>query len=397
MLAGFIIRTLRNTGRKNLWKLIVNGAFRGMHSISRFKKRLRDGRYYPAVLFISVTNQCNLNCQGCWVTRTRPPRHMPPETIDHIIRTSRKQGVYFYGLLGGEPLLYPGLFEVIEKHPDCYFQVFSNGTTITEDLARRMAALENITPLISIEGLEQVSDVRRGAKQVYSQSITALDTCVRNGLFTGVATSVCKSNINELVTEDFVKQVTDAGAAYLWYYIYRPSGSNPCPELSLEENDILRLRKFMVDIRCKAPILIIDAYWDDQGRALCPAATGISIHINPDGYAEPCPPIQFAADRITGGTDVHTLLSESRFLREFRKTAAETTRGCILLEHPDRLKALIQSQHALDTTGRESGIRELASMQCRPGHHIPGNEIPEKHWLYRLAKKHWFFGFGTYG
>ena len=28
--------------------------------------------------------------------------------------------------------------------------------------------------------------------------------------------------------------------------------------------------------------------------------------------------------------------------------------------------------------------------------HNPGNEIPEKHWLYRFAKKHWFFGFGAY-
>ena len=28
--------------------------------------------------------------------------------------------------------------------------------------------------------------------------------------------------------------------------------------------------------------------------------------------------------------------------------------------------------------------------------HDPGNEVPEKHWMYRFAKKHWFFGFGAY-
>ncbi len=397
MLVGFITRTLRNTGRKNLWKLIVNAAYRGMRGIYRFRKRLRNGRYFPAVIFISVTNQCNLSCQGCWVMQTRPPRHMEPDILDRIIDSSRKQGVYFYGLLGGEPLFYPGLFDIIRKYPDCYFQVFSNGTTLTGDIARRMTALGNITPLISIEGLEQVSDIRRGGKGVYSQSLSALHTCVRNGLFTGVATSVCKSNINELVTEDFVHHVTDTGAAYLWYYIYRPAGSNPCPELALDEDDILRLRKFIVDIRTSAPILIIDAYWDDRGRALCPAATGISIHINPDGYAEPCPPIQFAADHITEQSDIHTLLAESEFLHTFRKTAAETTRGCILLEHPDTLHNFILTQNAVDTTGRNSGIQELKSMQCLPGHHLPGREIPEKHWLYRFAKKHWFFGFGAYG
>ena len=41
--------------------------------------------------------------------------------------------------------------------------------------------------------------------------------------------------------------------------------------------------------------------------------------------------------------------------------------------------------------GRDGNL-ELA----RPSQHDPGNEIPEKHWMYRFAKKHWFFGFGAY-
>ena len=28
--------------------------------------------------------------------------------------------------------------------------------------------------------------------------------------------------------------------------------------------------------------------------------------------------------------------------------------------------------------------------------HLPGQEVPEEHWVYRFAKKHWFFGFGAY-
>ena len=30
-----------------------------------------------------------------------------------------------------------------------------------------------------------------------------------------------------------------------------------------------------------------------------------------------------------------------------------------------------------------------------PSQHNPGNEIPEEHWMYRFAKKHWFFGFSS--
>ena len=39
---------------------------------------------------------------------------------------------------------------------------------------------------------------------------------------------------------------------------------------------------------------------------------------------------------------------------------------------------------------------ELAAMEPRPSQYDPGNEVPEDHWLYRVAKRYWFFGFGAY-
>jgi len=39
---------------------------------------------------------------------------------------------------------------------------------------------------------------------------------------------------------------------------------------------------------------------DGEGKALCPAATGISHHINPWGGIEPCPIVQFSKESITG-------------------------------------------------------------------------------------------------
>ena len=39
---------------------------------------------------------------------------------------------------------------------------------------------------------------------------------------------------------------------------------------------IAQLREFLVDARAWAPIVVVDAYWDAEGQAVCPAATGIS-------------------------------------------------------------------------------------------------------------------------
>lgn len=397
MLLQLTKRLLLETDPRLLAKFAWNFGAKSLVGMWRFNRRLKRGGNFPAVLFISVTSACNLRCQGCWVSVDGPTQSMPPAELDRIITRAKRGGVHFFGILGGEPLMYGPLWKVLGRHLDCYFQLLTNGTLLDTDAARTMRRLGNVTPLVSIEGLAETSDVRRGGSGVYDRSMAAIDLCRRNGLVTGVATSVCKSNIDELVTEQFVQQLIRRGVHYVWYYIYRPAGPDPMPELALSADEILRLRRFIVETRRWAPIIIVDAYWDDAGRALCPAAAAVSYHINPTGHVEPCPPIQFAAETATNGQDVFETIEGSQFIRRFRKLAAETSRGCILLERPDLLRDFMIEQGATDTSGRGTGLAELAAARSHPSHDAPGQEIPEQQWMYRFAKKHWFFGFGAYG
>lgn len=367
-----------------------------MLAVNRFERRLRQGKRFPAFIFISLTNNCNLTCKGCWVSRSRPPVEMTSETFDRILCESKAQKCGFFGILGGEPLLYPGLLELLGRHRDSYFQLFTNGMLITDQVADEMRRMGNITPLVSIEGLEQTSDERRGGEGVYRRSMDGLKRCVDRGLITGVASSVCQSNFKEVVTETFVRDVMALGVQYLWYYIYRPAGPDPSPELALSAEQIVALRRFIVDVRMRVPLVVIDAYWDDRGRALCPAAMGISYHVNPGGDIEPCPPIQFATENVKDGR-IDALIGRSEFLGDFSEFASKHTRGCVLLEHPQELKTFVETSGARATSGRPDGIGELAAMQAHPGHHQADCEIPEKSWFYRLAKRKWFFGFGAYG
>ncbi|MFV1994375.1 MAG: radical SAM protein, partial [Verrucomicrobiales bacterium] len=128
----------------------------------------------------------------------------------------------------------------------------------------------------------------------------------------------------------------------------------------------------------------------------CPMATGISHHVGPGGAVEPCPVIQFATDNISDERGVYETLTQSEFLRDFRETAARHTRGCIVLERPDLIKGLVEKHGAHDTTLRRTAMAELESMEPRPSQYQPGEEIPDKHWMYRLAKRYWFNDFGAY-
>ena len=87
---------------------------------------------------------------------------------------------------------------------------------------------------------------------------------------------------------------------------------------------------------------------------------------------------------------------QSEFLRDFRTLAQSSTRGCIVLERPDLLRQLVEKHGARDSTVRGTAAAELEALEVHTSQYNPGNEIPEKNWLYRLAKRHWFNDFGVY-
>lgn len=395
MLPSLVFRTLRTADKRGIAKFLWNFGFKGMLSVEKFKRRIKKGEFFPPFLYISILNSCNLRCQGCWVD-VEEKDAIDLESLNRTITDAKKHGNVFFGILGGEPFMHPQLLDLLAAHPDCYFQVFTNGQLITEKTAKRLREIGNVTPLISIEGREITSDERRGTKEVFTRTLRGLDNCLREGLLTGVATSVCQSNIEELLTEGWLRELIKRGVHYTWYHTYRPVGPKPNFALALRPDQLVRVRKFVTEMRAKVPIAIIDAYYDGEGQALCPMSTGVSHHIGPKGDIEPCPIIQFATENIRDPRGIYATMRDSVFLKDFRELSAQHTRGCVVLERPDLVKQLVVKHGARDTTVRGTAMAELDAMTPRFSQWLPGEEIPEKHWMYRLAKKYWFYDFNAY-
>lgn len=390
-------RVLMETDKRLVWKLAYNFGFKGALSVHKHKKRLKRGEFFPPFLYVSVINSCNLRCQGCWVDVAAKQEKIDVEAMSKLIGEAKEMGNSFFGILGGEPFMHPQLLEILERHPDCYFQIFTNGQFITDEIAKKLRKLGNATPLISVEGNEIISNERRGRSDVYNKTMQGIQNCLNNKLLTGVCTSLCKSNIDDLLTEEWVDKLIDMGVMYTWYHIYRVAGPDPNPELALSPEEQLRARKFVVDIRARKPIGVIDAYFDHDGTALCPAATGLSHHINPWGDIEPCPVIQFATDTIHDESKtLKEKFVQSEFLKDFRHVVQQNTRGCIILERPDLLEDLVKKHGAKDSTFRKQAMQELQNLETRTSQYSPGNEVPEKSWVYRIAKKFFFNDFGVY-
>ncbi|MCF6313089.1 MAG: radical SAM protein [Verrucomicrobiales bacterium] len=393
----FAARTLATADKRHLAKFMWNFGFKGVRSVQLFKKRIKKGEYFPPFLYLSILNSCNLRCQGCWVDVDKPQVKIDFDRLNQVVNDAREHGNSFFGILGGEPFMHTELLDFLAQHPDCFFQVFTNGQLITDKVAKRLRQIGNATPLVSIEGNEVVSNERRGGKDVYKRTLRGLDNCLNHGLLTGVATSLCQTNIDELLTEDWLRSLAKRGVHYAWYHTYRPVGPQIHEELALTPEQARRVRQFVVDMRVKVPIAIIDAYYDGQGKALCPMATGISHHIGPSGSIEPCPIIQFAAENIHDSDSIYEQMTKSEFLRDFRQVAAQHTRGCVVLERPDLVQQIAKKHGAKDSTIRQTAMAELESMTPRGSQFLPtGEEIPEKHPAYWLAKKILFNDFGVY-
>ena len=213
-------RVLFETDKRLVWKLAWNMGFKGVRSIERHKRRLKRGEYFPPFLYVSVINSCNLRCQGCWVDVSHKQEKISLDAMTKLIDEAKEMGNVFFGIVGGEPFLHDDLLEIFRRHPDCYFQVFTNGQFITDEVARELRHLGNVTPLISVEGTEIVSDERRGQKDVLSRTMQGIRSCLDNKLLTGVCTSLCQTNIDDLLTEEWIDRLIEMG-----FRPFAPDGS----------------------------------------------------------------------------------------------------------------------------------------------------------------------------
>jgi hypothetical protein len=142
-------------------------------------------------------------------------------------------------------------------------------------------------------------------------------------------------------------------------------------------------------------IAIIDTYWDADGNGMCPAAEGLSHHINASGFVEPCPVIQFAAENIDD-KPMDRLYAESEFLSDFRMQIKQKTKGCVVMEDPKWLAGFVEKHQAKNTSGRRDELNHLR-LATETSSHGSCEVIPEKSRIYRFAKRRAFFGLGAYG
>lgn len=183
----------------------------------------------PEILLISPTKFCNLRCKGCYADSTAVNEKLSWPVLDRLVSEVRNLwGSRFIAFSGGEPLTYRdegrGVLDLAERYPDVFFMMYTNGTLIDDDAARRMAALGNVMPAISIEGMREKTDDRRG-EGVFDRIIEAMGRLRREKVLFGVSITASRNNVEEVLSDRVINYFFDEmGANFAWVFQYMPIG-----------------------------------------------------------------------------------------------------------------------------------------------------------------------------
>lgn len=335
--------------RKTLFKnFVINSAVIGLQRQRKLKEKYQCN--IPWAILMDPTSACNLHCTGCWAANYGNKLNLDYDTLDNIINQGKELGTYMYIYSGGEPLVRKDdIIRLCEKHSDCVFLAFTNGTLIDEKFADEMLRVKNFVPAISIEGFEEETDSRRG-KGTYQRVVRAMEILKEKKLPFGISCCYTSKNTNVIGSEKYIDAMIEKGAKFAWFFTYMPVGVDAVPELmvSAEQREFMynQIRKY----RQTKPIFTLDFWNDGEYVNGCIAGGRNYLHINANGDIEPCAFIHYSDTNIHEKTILDALqaplFTQYKLNQPFNDNHL---RPCPLLDNKGRLAEMVDKSGAYST------------------------------------------------
>lgn len=335
--------------RRTLFKnFVINAATIGSTRQKKFRKEYNCN--IPWAILMDPTSACNLHCTGCWAAEYGNKLNLTFDEIDSIITQGKEMGVYMYIYTGGEPLVRKkDLIALCEKHSDCQFLSFTNATLIDEAFADEMLRVKNFIPAISIEGFEAATDGRRG-NGTYQKVIKAMAILKEKHLPFGLSCCYTSQNLDSISSYEFIDQMVEWGARFVWYFHYMPVGNDAAPELlpNPEQREFMYHR--IRDIRATKPIFAMDFQNDGEYVGGCIAGGRRYLHINANGDCDPCVFIHYSNANIRDMSLLDVMRSPIFMAYHDGQPFNDNhLRPCPMLENPEKLREIVKATGAHST------------------------------------------------
>lgn len=182
----------------------------------------------PVVVW-NVGRRCNLRCVHCY-SHSRDQEYkgeLSHEEGIELLNDLSDFGVPVVLFSGGEPLMRPDLFELVEHAVSKKMRAVlsTNGTLITPEVANRLKGIGLSYVGISLDGLQETNDRFRGVKGAFEQAIAGVRSCLANGVKVGLRFTMTKQNYRDV--EGIFDLIEKEGIPRVCFYhlVYTGRGS----------------------------------------------------------------------------------------------------------------------------------------------------------------------------
>ena len=366
----YVNRVLDEVSPNVIKTTALNLGFESMLKGVKMKEESKKkyGCNIPWLILMDPTSACNLHCTGCWAAEYGHKLSLSYEDLDRIITQGKELGIYFYMYTGGEPLVRKDdIIKICEKHNDCEFHAFTNGTLVDDAFCEEMDRVGNLSLAISLEGFEEVNDARRG-KGVFDRVMKAMDTLKKHGQVFGTSICYTRENIETVTSDEFLDMIIEKGCRYAWYFHYMPVGNDAAPELMPTKEQREYAYHRIREIRGREggkPIFTFDFQNDGEYVGGCIAGGRNYCHINPNGDVEPCVFIHYSSANIKEVSLLDAL--KQPIFMEYKKGQPfneNHLRPCPMLENPEKLVEMVKRTGAKSTDLTSPETAEHLCAKC---------------------------------
>jgi MoaA/NifB/PqqE/SkfB family radical SAM enzyme len=327
---------------------ILNGSITGWSTQEDMRKKYDCN--IPWAILLDPTSACNKHCLGCWAGEYGNKLNLSFDEIDSIIEQGKALGTYVYIYTGGEPLMRKkDLIALCNKHNDCEFLCFTNGTLIDQDFCDELLRVANFIPIVSVEGFEEATDFRRG-KGTYAEVEHAMALMRRNKLAFGISCCYTAKNVDIIGSEEYFDWMIEKGAKFCWFFSYMPVGKEADVDLITrpEQREFMyhQVRRF----RNEKMLFTLDFFNDGEYVGGCIAGGRRYLHINANGDVDPCVFMHYSDSNIREKSLVECL--QGPLFMAYHKNQPfneNMLRPCPVLDNPGRLTTMVNETGAHST------------------------------------------------
>lgn len=288
---------------------------------------VKDGRLLSMEL--EFNKSCNFRCLYCYASDHTVQRdELSREEFFDLITQAKELGARKMIVLGGEPMLYPHIMEMIRfiRGMDMDVELFTNGTNITREKAQELyeAGVRVVLKMNTFD--EKVQDTLSGRKGAYTQIHEAFNNLRQAGYpsadrFMGISTVVCQQNIEEL--PKMWEWLRDQNIAPYFEMITPQGGAKEHNMLDVDSHQVEELFKRISKIDRNK----YGHHWDPKppligGECL---RHRFSCAVNSEGDVQPCVGVTIPIGNVRK-QKLKDILKESEVVQDL-KLYTETIKG----------------------------------------------------------------------